>query len=50
MHGVKTSLLDALTLSLGIETYQYAFTAEDFHRLPNEPENSKKPTNYSNFY
>lgn len=46
----KTSLLDALTLSLGIETYQYAFTAEDFHRLPNEPENSKKPTNYSNFY
>ncbi|EMH6307477.1 TPA: DUF2813 domain-containing protein [Proteus mirabilis] len=38
----KTSLLDALTLSLGIETYQYAFTAEDFHRLPNEPENSKK--------
>ena len=38
----KTSLLDALTLSLGIESYQYVFTPEDFHRLPDEPENSKK--------
>lgn len=38
----KTSLLDALTLCLGVDTYQYNFTADDFHRLPNEPENSKK--------
>ena len=38
----KSSLLDALTLSLGIETYQYAFTPEDFHRLPNEPEENGK--------
>ncbi|MBG3129510.1 DUF2813 domain-containing protein [Proteus mirabilis] len=38
----KSSLLDALTLSLGIETYQYAFTPDDFHRLPNEPEENGK--------
>lgn len=38
----KTSLLDALTLCLGVETYQYAFTPDDFYRVPDEAENSKK--------